>query len=122
MIKYNLQFKITPYLKQLANNSKAIKRQFYFSPEELKDQGKSLDSLKESKHRPVKGLIHRYSNRVLILLTLNCAAYCRFCFRRRIISDIKNGVLTDEDIQNIILYIKNRINMMFILTDINTCF
>ena len=118
----NLEEKITKHLEKLAKKSPAVRKQFYFSPEELKDQGKSLDTLKESKHRPVKGLIHRYSNRVLILLTLNCAAYCRFCFRRRIISDIKNGVLTDEDIQNIILYIKNRINMMFILTDINTCF
>jgi len=102
----NLEVKITKHLEKLAKKSPAVRKQFYFSPKELKGKGKSLDPLREAKHSPVKGLIHRYQNRALILLTLNCAAYCRFCFRRRIVSDIKNGALTDEDIQNIILYLK----------------
>ena len=31
---------------------------------------------------PVKGLVHRYPDRVLIKLVAVCAVYCRFCFRR----------------------------------------
>jgi len=102
----NLEFKITPHLKKLAQKSKAIRLQFYPLKEELKNLGKKIDPLKEEKKSPVKGLIHRYPNRVLILLTLNCAAYCRFCFRRRIVSDIKKGILTNKDLDKIIFYIK----------------
>jgi len=102
----NLEFKITEHLERLARKSKAIRRQFYPSKEELKNQGKTLDPLREEKHSPIKGLIHRYPNRVLILLTLNCAAYCRFCFRRRIVSDIEKGVLSNSDLDRIVIYIK----------------
>ena len=33
-------------------------------------------------HEKLKGLIHRYPDRVLLKPTLTCLAYCRFCFRR----------------------------------------
>ena len=72
----------------------------------LKNLGKNTDPLKEEKKSPMKGLIHRYPNRVLILLTLNCAAYCRFCFRRRIVSDIQAGILNNNDLNCIVAYIK----------------
>jgi len=55
----------------------------------------------------VKGLIHRYQNRALILLTLDCAAYCRFCFRRRTEEEIKKGNLNKKDLAKIISYLKN---------------
>ena len=72
----------------------------------LKNLGKNTDPLKEEKKSPMKGLIHRYPNRVLILLTLNCAAYCRFCFRRRIVSDIEKGILSNSDLDKIVSYIE----------------
>jgi lysine 2,3-aminomutase len=102
----NLEFKITKHLEKLARKSKAIRKQFYPSKEEEKFQGKSIDPLKEEERTPVKGLIHYYPNRVLVLLTLNCAAYCRFCFRRRLVSDIRKGLLTNKDLDNIVSYIK----------------
>ena len=37
---------------------------------------------------------------------MNCAAYCRFCTRRRKVSDIKKGTLTDADINNMVNYVK----------------
>jgi lysine 2,3-aminomutase len=37
---------------------------------------------------------------VLILLTMTCAAYCRFCTRRRIVSDLKKGQLTEKNIRD----------------------
>lgn len=102
----NLEFKITKHLEILAKKSKAIRFQFYPLKKELKNLGKNIDPLKEEKKSPMKGLIHRYSNRVLVLLTLNCAAYCRFCFRRRIVSDIEKGILTNSDLEKIVSYIK----------------
>jgi len=44
-------------------------------------------------------MVYKYSGRVLILLTMSCAAYCRFCTRRRRVSDIAGGLVTRSDIQ-----------------------
>ncbi|MBU0518274.1 KamA family radical SAM protein, partial [bacterium] len=41
------------------------------------------DPLDEEADSPVSGLIHRYDNRVVLLLTDRCAVYCRYCNRRR---------------------------------------
>ncbi len=45
------------------------------------------DSLAEDKHSPVPGLVHRYPDRVLMLVTTQCASYCRYCTRSRIVGD-----------------------------------
>lgn len=99
--------KVSKHLQKLAEKSEAIKRQFY----EL-DKSKTKikffsDPLEEEKYQKVKGLIHKYKNRVLILLTLECAAYCRFCTRQRCVSDIKKGVINKNDLLKMVDYIKN---------------
>ncbi|HWG85309.1 MAG TPA: KamA family radical SAM protein, partial [Deinococcales bacterium] len=45
------------------------------------------DSLAEEEHSPVPGLVHRYPDRVLMLVTTQCASYCRYCTRSRIVGD-----------------------------------
>jgi lysine 2,3-aminomutase len=45
------------------------------------------DSLAEDAHSPVPGLVHRYPDRVLMLITTQCATYCRYCTRSRIVGD-----------------------------------
>ncbi len=47
----------------------------------------SADSLREDSHSPVPGLVHRYPDRVLLLVTHECPLYCRYCTRRRIVGD-----------------------------------
>jgi lysine 2,3-aminomutase len=42
-----------------------------------------LDPLNEDGDMPVKGLVHRYPDRALLLVTDRCAMYCRHCTRRR---------------------------------------
>src|SRR5450756_170437 len=42
-----------------------------------------LDPLHEDRDSPVPGLTHRYPDRVLLLVTDQCAMYCRHCTRRR---------------------------------------
>ncbi|MEJ2011779.1 MAG: KamA family radical SAM protein [Anaerolineales bacterium] len=44
-------------------------------------------SLAEEEHSPVPGLVHRYPDRVLMLVTTQCASYCRYCTRSRIVGD-----------------------------------
>lgn len=103
-----LTHKLTPHLTKLIKICPEIKRQFVYSKQEKYEEKLTFsDPLMEEHHTVVRGLIHKYRNRALILLTLNCAAYCRFCTRRRKVSDIQKGILSDRDINNIITYIKN---------------
>ncbi len=37
---------------------------------------------------PVPGLVHRYPDRVLFLITDRCASYCRYCTRSRVVSGV----------------------------------
>ncbi len=50
------------------------------APEEM------LDPCGEDSHMPVPGLVHRYPDRVLFLVTDRCASYCRYCTRSRVVS------------------------------------
>ena len=39
---------------------------------------------------PVEGIVHRYPDRVLFLVTDRCAAYCRYCTRSRLVSNAQD--------------------------------
>jgi lysine 2,3-aminomutase len=41
-----------------------------------------VDPIGDGAHSPVRGIVHRYPDRVLLKLTHACPVYCRFCFRR----------------------------------------
>ena len=73
--------------------------ELYFAPEE------SADSLHEDTDSPVKGLTHRYPDRVLFLITDRCAAYCRHCTRRRLVGQTDNA-MPKEQIDDCIEYIR----------------
>ncbi|PIR02587.1 MAG: lysine 2,3-aminomutase [Candidatus Nealsonbacteria bacterium CG_4_9_14_0_2_um_filter_37_38] len=101
--------KISSHLRKLAKKSSAVGKQFFPSPKEKEfSRATSLDPLLEEKYKKVKGLIHKYPKRVLIELTLNCASFCRFCTRRREVSDIKKGEISPKDIEKMIDYIKSK--------------
>jgi len=100
---------ISPHLKNLAKKSKAVRTEFYPSPQEECISNKSfLDPLMEDQFVKTRGLVHKYPNRVLVELTLSCASYCRFCTRRRMVSDIKKLILSEEDVDNMYRYLKSR--------------
>ena len=44
------------------------------------------DPCGEDSNMPVPGLVHRYPDRVLFLVTDRCASYCRYCTRSRVVS------------------------------------
>jgi lysine 2,3-aminomutase len=45
----------------------------------------SVDPLGEDRHSPVPGVVHRYPDRVLLLVTDFCSSYCRYCTRSRLV-------------------------------------
>jgi lysine 2,3-aminomutase len=102
-----LTFQISNHLKKLAKKYPEIRRQFYPQKEKPKLAKESLiDPLLEEKFTPVKGLVHKYENRVLVLLTMACAAYCRFCTRQRTVSEIEKGKISPKDLENMVAYLK----------------
>lgn len=56
--------------------------------ESLVDPSEMADPCGEDSHMPVPGLVHRYPDRVLFLVTDRCAAYCRYCTRSRVVSGV----------------------------------
>ena len=46
--------------------------------------GELQDPLGEASHSPLPRLVHRYTNRAVVVATGRCALYCRHCFRRRL--------------------------------------
>ncbi|HEY3344871.1 MAG TPA: lysine 2,3-aminomutase [Anaerolineaceae bacterium] len=82
---------ITPYFISLidpADPQDPIRRQIVPTADEIQPfTGMMEDSLAEDRHSPVPGLVHRYPDRVLMLVTTQCASYCRYCTRSRIVGD-----------------------------------
>lgn len=62
--------------------------------------GELQDPLGEDAFSPLPRLVHRYKNRVLVVVTGECALYCRHCFRRRLTGD-SFGEITETQIQDI---------------------
>jgi lysine 2,3-aminomutase len=54
------------------------------------------DPCGEDSHMPVPGLVHRYPDRVLFLVTDRCASYCRYCTRSRVVSGVGSQELHTE--------------------------
>ena len=82
---------ITPYFASLIDPDDPmcpIRQQVIPKGRELKAFDSMMaDSLAEDQHSPVPGLVHRYPDRVLMLVTTQCASYCRYCTRSRIVGD-----------------------------------
>ena len=82
---------ITPYFASLIDpddpNCPIRKQVIPTDAEMVPFQSMMEDSLAEDKHSPVPGLVHRYPDRVLMLITTQCASYCRYCTRSRIVGD-----------------------------------
>ena len=80
---------ITPYFASLIDPDDPddpIRKQVVPTDAEIVPfTGMMEDSLAEDLHSPVPGLVHRYPDRVLMLVTTQCASYCRYCTRARIV-------------------------------------
>lgn len=75
----------TAALLDRADPRDPIARQFLPDARELDTLPEELaDPIGDDAFSPVEGLVHRYSDRVLLKLLSVCPIYCRFCFRREI--------------------------------------
>lgn len=101
---------VTPYYVSLINPDDAedpIRKQIIPTAGEIDIfTGMMEDSLAEDRHSPVPGLVHRYPDRVLMLVTTQCASYCRYCTRARIVGD-PTQTFSRSDFDAQIDYLKN---------------
>src|SRR5512142_2612223 len=91
LANHKLALAITPYFFNLidpADENCPIRRQVIPRIEETHTAPWEMsDPCGEDSHSPVPGLVHRYPDRVLFLVTDRCASYCRYCTRSRLVSN-----------------------------------
>jgi lysine 2,3-aminomutase len=91
LANHKLALAITPYFFNLidpADENCPIRWQVIPRIEETHTASWEMsDPCGEDGHSPVPGLVHRYPDRVLFLVTDRCAAYCRYCTRSRLVSN-----------------------------------
>jgi len=92
-------FKITQYWLSLLNGrlDDPLRRQVVPTlAEKIIVPGELSDPLGEDSYSPLPRLVHRYTNRALLVVTGKCALYCRHCFRRRLTGDDFGDISEDE--------------------------
>jgi len=102
---------ITPALVDLVDTTDPrdpIALQFVPDERELKSRAdENDDPIGDEVHTPVRGVVHRYPDRVLLRLVNACAVYCRFCFRREMVGPGR-GALTGKALTAALEYIRRR--------------
>jgi len=108
--KGRLALAVTPYFAGLMdpiNPNCPIRRQAIPRIEEIHlSKNEMVDPLGEDKHSPVPGLVHRYPDRVLLLVTDQCAVYCRYCTRRRLVGSHERSI-TQGNFEEVLKYLKS---------------
>jgi len=108
--KGRLALAVTPYFASLmdpANANCPIRRQAIPRMEEFHlSKHDMVDPCGEDKDSPVPGLVHRYPDRVLLLVTDQCAVYCRYCTRRRLVGSNERSI-TQGNFEEVLKYLKS---------------
>jgi lysine 2,3-aminomutase len=82
-------YRMTPYLKALLQGrAPDDPLSLQFMPDERELQAlpyEASDPIGDVPFSPVKGIVHRYPDRVLLKVAHSCPVYCRFCFRREMV-------------------------------------
>lgn len=106
--KEDYKFSTPPYYATLIdpkNSECPIRLQTIPSLHEIDRAAADIrDPLGEDEHQVVPGLVHRYPDRVLFLITTSCAMYCRFCTRRRIV--LSKSHRTERELDQVMDYLK----------------
>ncbi len=97
--------RINPYyLSLIREKDDPIYLQAIPDRREIEDKRGAEDPLKEEELSPVPGLTHKYPDRVLFLVSSQCAMYCRFCNRKRKVG--RADMVSKKGIEEGISYIK----------------
>jgi lysine 2,3-aminomutase len=101
---------ITPYYASLLdpeNTGQALRKTVVPVMSEYQaSRGENADPLGEDGHSPVAGLVHRYPDRVLLLVTNFCSVYCRYCTRARMVGSAGEHSVKKADIELALEYIE----------------
>ena len=102
---------ITPYYASLLNVEDAsdpLRRTVVpVGAEQVLSPGEARDPLGEDGHSPVPGLVHRYPDRVLFLVSAFCSVYCRYCTRSRVVGHFEDYTFSRGQWERAIAYIEN---------------
>ena len=116
--KGRLAMAITPYFFSLIDREDPncpIRKQAIPTIGELSvSPGEMVDPCGEDTHTPVSGLVHRYPDRVLLMVTDSCAMYCRYCTRNRLVG-IEKPPLSKKRFEDVLLYLKSKKNVRDVL-------
>ena len=85
-------FVITPYYASLMRRDDPdcpLRRQVVPRSLEAGDAAGLADPLDEVAHSPVKNVIRVYPDRIAFCVNNECALYCRFCLRKRMVGDLE---------------------------------
>ncbi|SMD01937.1 lysine-2,3-aminomutase-like protein [Rhizobium sp. RU36D] len=100
---------ITPDIADLIDRTDPadpIARQFVPDAREINvHPGENADPIGDHAHTPVKGIVHRYPDRVLLKAVHVCPVYCRFCFRREMVGPSGDGTLASDELKAALAYI-----------------
>jgi lysine 2,3-aminomutase len=103
---------LTPTVVSLIDHKEAadpIARQFIPDAAELVTTPEErVDPIGDEAHSPVKGIVHRYPDRVLLKAVHICPVYCRFCFRREMVGPNGDGTLSPNELDAALAYIRDR--------------
>ena len=106
-LKSRLPIRITPYFASLIYDSKfsdPLRRNVIPVVEELLQRStEQYDPLDEKSFSPVKGIVHRYPDRVLFTVTQGCSNYCRYCTRSHSVGKLDK--LNKHDFEKAFAYI-----------------
>jgi len=101
---------VTPYYASLldrGNPRQALRRTVIpVTAEQQPSRGEAEDPLDEEADSPVPGLVHRYPDRVLFLVTNICSTYCRYCTRSRVVGQKGSIVFNTALLEGAIHYIE----------------
>jgi lysine 2,3-aminomutase len=108
-LKGKLPLRITPYFASLIYDSKfshPLRRNVIPVVEELlQHANEQSDPLHEHSFSPVKGIVHRYPDRVLFTVTQICSSYCRYCTRSHSVGKLDK--LGRQDYEKAFNYIRS---------------
>ena len=101
---------VTPAMAELIDArdpADPIARQFVPDARELDTAPEErADPIGDHAKSPVRGIVHRYPDRVLLKIVGVCPVYCRFCFRREMVGPAAEANLTAEEIAAALAYIR----------------
>jgi len=101
---------ITPYYAALMGRDDArepLRRTHIpVSAEQVRGPGEYVDPLGEDPAMVVPGLVHRYPDRALFLVTKFCATYCRYCTRARLVGAQGEATFSTSQWQNALAYLE----------------